>query len=180
MKLSAITLLCWFGLAATVAAQGTSNGKAASGSASSKLALSEVRSLLHELQARNEKLDELMTQYRSLLEERPQSEGGSPEAKQAHAQQLAKWNGALERLLHRIDEALARVVETEHRLDPSATGPLPTGLAKEVVNAHNEAEAQRAAAEHARAKNKPAPARSSKPAKQAPAAKPAPPIPDDL
>ncbi|MFI5308983.1 MAG: hypothetical protein ACHQ53_16615, partial [Polyangiales bacterium] len=139
-----------------------------------------VRSLLHELQARNEKLQELMTQHRSLLEERPRPEGGSPEAKQAHAQQLAKWNAALERLLHRVDEALARVVETEQRLDPSATGPLPVGLAKEVASAHNEAEAQRAAAEHA-LKNKPAPARSAKPAKQAPAnARPDPSIPDDL
>lgn len=172
MRAHAFILLCSFGLAAMAAAQGTESGKAASRGASSNPSLSEVRSLLHELQARNEKLHELMQQYRSHLEQRPQS---------GNAEGLAKWNAALERLIRRIDQARAAVVETEQRLDPSATGSLPTGLAKEIASAHNEAEAERTAAEHALAKNKPAPARTSKQPKQAPApAKPSPPIPDDL
>jgi DNA repair exonuclease SbcCD ATPase subunit len=171
MRVSAFILVCWFGFSAMAAAQGTKSGKAASG-ASSNLSLSEVRTLLHELQARNEKLHELNAQYRSHLEERPPS---------GNAEGLAKWNEALERLIRRIDQARAAVVETEQRLDPSATGPLPYGLAKEVASAHNEAETERTAAEHALAKHKPAAARTSKQAKPAPApAKPAPPIPDDL
>src|SRR5262245_40043885 len=98
MKVSAITTLIWLGLAAAAAAQGTPSGKAASPGASSKGQLSEIRSLVHELQARTEKLGDLMMEYRSLVEQRPQAEGGSPEAKKAHEAQLAKWSTALERL----------------------------------------------------------------------------------
>ncbi|HMJ13969.1 MAG TPA: hypothetical protein VK524_21275, partial [Polyangiaceae bacterium] len=88
-------------------------------------------------------------------------------------------NSALERLLHRIDDARAAVVETKQKLDQSANEQLPTALAKDAANARNEAEAQRAAAEQALAKSKPA---KQKPAKQKPASeKPAPPqLPDDL
>lgn len=182
MNVPAITVLIGFGLAATAAAQGTPSGNAASPGASSKAQLSEIRSLAHELQARTEKLRDLMTQYRSLVEQRPQAEGGSPDAKKAHEDQLAKWNTALERLMRRVDEARAAVVETTQRLDQSATGQLPTSLAKDVASARNEAEAQRTAAEQALAKSKSASARRSKHAKQKTPAteKTAPPIPDDL
>jgi hypothetical protein len=80
--------------------------------------------------------------------------------------------------MRRVDAARAQVVETKQRLDQAATGQLPTGLAKDVANARNEADAQRTAAEQALAKNKPA--KQPKQAKQAPPEKPAPPIPDDL
>lgn len=170
MNVSAITTLIWFGLVATAVAQGTPSGKASSG-APSKAQLSEVRSLVHDLQARTEKLRDLMAQYRSLVEQRPQGDSGD---------QAAKWNTALERLLRRIDAARGAVVETKQRLDQSATGQLPTALAKDVANTRNEAEAQRAAAEQVLAKNKGASSRPSKRAAQAPPEKPAPPIPDDL
>ncbi len=175
MKVSAITMLIWFGLATAAVAQGTPSGGPG---ASSKSQLSEVRSIVHELEARTEKLRDLMAQYRSLVEQRPQAEGGSPEAKKAHDAQLAKWNTALERLLRRVDAARAAVVETSQSLDQAATGPLPTALAKDVATARNEAGAQRAAAEQALAKSKPA--KAAKPAKRAEPEKPAPPIPDDL
>jgi len=177
MKVSAITMLIWFGLATAAAAQGRPSGGASPGT-SSKAQLSEVRSVVHELEARTEKLRDLMAQYRSLVEQRPQPEGGSPEAKKAHEAQLAKWNTALERLLRRIDAARAAVVETTQSLDQLGTGQLPTALAKDVASARNEAGAQRTAAEQALAKSKPA--RPAKPAKQAEAEKTAPPIPDDL
>ena len=182
MNAFAITVVIWCALAATAAAQGTSSGKAASPGAAPQAPLSEIRSIVHELQARTEKLSDLMTQVRSIVEQRPQPQGGSPEAKQAHEEQLAKWSAALERLLRRVDATRAEVVETKQHLDQLATGQLPTALAKEVANARNEAEAQRAAAEQALAKNKPAPARASKHAKQAPATEKAPPplLDDDL
>jgi uncharacterized protein YukE len=179
MNVPAITMLIWFGVAASAAAQGAPSGKAAGGS--SKVQLSEVRTLVHELEARTEKLRDLMSQYRSLVEQRPEAQGGSPEAKQAHEAQLAKWNTALDRLLRRVDEARAAVVEMTQRLDQSATGQLPTALAKDVASARNEAGAQRTAAEQALAKSKPRTANASKRGKQTPATeKPAPPIPDDL
>ena len=170
MNVRAITLLIWFGLVATAAAQDTPSGKAASPAAASKVQLSQVRDLVHELQAHTEKLSDLMTLYRSLVEQRPQADD-----------QLAKWNAALERLLRRVDEARAAVVATKQRLEQSATGQLPTALAKEVANARNEADAERASAEQALAKSKSTPARTPKKAKQTPATeKTAPPIPDDL
>lgn len=181
MNVSAITMLIGLGIAATAAAQGTPSGKAESPSEASKAQLSETRSLVHELQARTEKLRDLMTQYRSLVEQRPQAKGESPDAKKAHEDQLAKWGTTLERLLRRVDAARTAVVETTQPLDQSATGQLPTALAKDVANARNEAEAQRTAAEQALAKSKTAPARTSKRAKQPPATeKTPPPIPDDL
>jgi len=167
MNVPAITMLIWFGLAATAAAQGTPSGKAASSGAPSKTQLSEVRTLVHELQGRTEKLRDLMEQYRSLAEQRPQEK-----------EQQAKWDAAVERLMRRVDVARAAVVETTQQLDKSVTGQLPTALAKDVASAKNEADAQRTAAEQALAKNKPA--RTPKPAKTAAAEKPAPPIPDDL
>jgi hypothetical protein len=180
MNIRTITMLICFGLATTAAAQGTPGGKSASPGGSSKSQLSEIRSLVHELQARTEKLRDLITVYRSLVEQRPQSGYGSAEAKKEHEQNLAKWNMALERQLRRIDDARAAVVETTQRLDQSATGTLPTSLGKDVANARNEAEAQRTFAEQMLAKSKSTMARTSKPAKPAPAEKPAPPIPDDL
>jgi hypothetical protein len=169
MKFTAISVLIWFALATTAAAQGTSSGKSTSSGPSSKASLAEIRSHLHELQRRNEKLADLMEQYRSLVEQRPQA---------ADEAQLAKWNGALDRLLRRIDEGRAAVVETKQPLDQSVNQQLPTALAKDVANARNEAEAQRAAAEQALAKSKPA---KQKPAKQKPASeKPAPTLPDDV
>lgn len=169
MNVPAITMLIWFGLTATAAAQGAPTGKGSSQSAPSQAQLSEIRSVVNELQARTEKLHELMTQYRSLVEQRPQAQ-----------EQLAKWNTALERLLRRVDQARAAVVETTQRLDQLATGPLPTSLGKDVATARNEAGAQRTAAEQALVKNKAALARTSKPAKQTRATEKAPTIPDDL
>jgi hypothetical protein len=168
MNVRAIITLVWFGLAATAAAQGTA----------SKSQLSEVRSITNELEGHTGKLRDLMEQYRSLVEERPRSGGGSPEEKKAHDAQLAKWDAALDRLMRRVDLARAQVVEAKQRLDQAATGQLPTALAKDVANARNEAEAQRAAAEQALAKNKPS--KTPKQAKPAQEEKPAPPIPDDL
>jgi hypothetical protein len=169
MNIPAISIVIWFGLVAAAAAQGAPSSKAASSGEGSKAQLSEVRSLVHELQAQTEKLRDLMTQYRSLVEQRPQGQG----------EQIEKWNSALERLLRRLDTAHAAVADATQRLDQSAKGQLPTGLAKEVASAHNDAEAERTAAEQVLAKNKPAQGRT-KEAKQKPAEKPAPPIPDDL
>ena len=179
MNIPAIVLLICLGLAATAAAQPTSSGGAAGPGGAPKGQLSEVRALVQELQARTEKLSELMELYRALIEKRPQSEGGSPEQKQADEERLAKWTSALERLLARVQEAHANVVEGKQALEKAATGQLPTGIAKDVANARNQADAQRADAEQALAK-KPKPARVSK-KKQAPAnEKTPPPIPDDL
>jgi DNA repair exonuclease SbcCD ATPase subunit len=173
MKVSAITMLIWFAITAIAGAQG--------GGAPSKASLSEVRALVHELQGHTDKLRELMSEYRSLVERRPQPEGGSPEAKKAHEQQLEKWTAALERLMRRVDVARTAVVETVQRLDRAAAGQqLPTALAKDLANARNDAEAQRATAEQALAQNKPAPARPSKHAKQTEREKEPPPLPDDL
>jgi hypothetical protein len=167
MKISAITMLIWIAVgASTAAAEGTQSGKAASPGGTSKTELSEIRSLVHELQGRTEKLSDLMTQYRSHLEQRPQGE-----------EQLAKWEAALDRLYKRMDAARAAVVETMQRLEHVAIDQLPTSLAKDLANARNEAGAQRTAAEQALAKNKPS--RKAKQAK-APPEKPAPPLPADL
>jgi hypothetical protein len=177
MNVPALTMSIWLGFATVAAAQGTPSGKPASPSAS-KTQLSEVRSLVHDLQGRTEKLRDLMTQYRSLVEQRPQSEGGSPEAKKAQDEQLAKWSGALERLLRRVDTARAAVAETLERLGQAATGTLPTALGKDVANARNEAEAQRAGAEQALVKSKPTLAKGKR-TPQAPAPDKAPPPPSD-
>jgi len=177
MKLSTITVLIGLVLATTAAAQGTPSGKATSSGGSSKTQLSEVRAIVHELEGQTEKLRELLTQYGSLVEQRPQSEGGSPEAKKAYEDQLAKWDAAIGRLLVRIDTGRATVVDTTQRLDKSITGELPTTLAKDVARAHNEADAERATAEQVLIKNK---SRKSKPAKQAPAKEPDPSDSTDL
>jgi len=174
MSFRAMTILIWLAVSATAlaqSAQGASSDKATDPGASSKGQLSEIRTLVHELQGRNEKLSDLMDQYRSLVEQRPQGRG----------EQLDKWNAALERLLRRVDDARAAVVETVQRLDQAGTEHLPTALGKDVAKARNEAGAQRTAAEQALAKSKPAKASASKQAKKKPATeKPAPPIPDDL
>ena len=183
MKVTAITMLIWLGLATVAAGQGTASSKAPSSGPASKAQLSEIRSLVHELELRTDKLRDLMAQYRSLVERRPQPEGASPEAKKAHDDQLAKWSASLERLLAKLDGGRAAVVETVQQLNQAVTGQLPTGLAKDVANARNDADAQRAAAEEALVKSKPAAARASKRAAQKPAAEPAAPppeLPDDL
>jgi hypothetical protein len=174
MNARAFALLICVGLAAVSAspsaAQGTPASKStASGSKSSasttKPPLSEIRPLVHKLQGHTDKLQELMTQYRSLVEQRPQPAGGSPEAKKSHEAQLAKWSAALDRLLLRIDEARAPVVEGKQQLDRLAVDQLPTALAKDVVNAQNEADAARTDADQALAKRKPA-APAAKPTKK--------------
>jgi DNA repair exonuclease SbcCD ATPase subunit len=170
MNVPAITILIWFGLVATAAAQGTPTGKGSSQGAPSQAQLSEIRSVVNELEARTEKLHELMEQYREMVGERPQGQ-----------EALAKWNTALDRLMRRIDQAHAAVAESTQHLSQVAKGSLPTSLGKDVANAHNEAEAQRTAAEHALAKNKPAKGGTSKPAKQTAAKEKAPPpMPDGL
>ena len=180
MKISAISVLIWIAVGATAAAEGPPSGKAASQGAASSTQLPEIRSIVHELQGYTEKLADLMGQYRSLIEQRPQSEGGSPEAKKADEARLAKWNAAVERLVLRIDTARAAVVGATQRLDQSVTGALPTSLAKEVANARNEAAAERTAAEQAIAKAKSAQAHKPKQPKPPPTEKPPPPLPDDL
>lgn len=168
MRVSAITGLIWLVLAATAVGQTKSSGNATSpgGGAQSKAVLAEVRSIVHELEGHTEKLRELLADHRSLVERRPESGGGSPEAKKAQEEQLAKWEAALERQLVRIESGHAALVETTQRLDKAITGELPTGLAKDVAKARNEAEPERLMAEQALAKRKSSPARKAKPGKQ--------------
>lgn len=175
MRVIVITMLSWLAVAATAAAQSTPNTKAASPGAPrsattarkaepaappSQAQLADIRALAHELQARTEKLSDLMEQYLSLVGRRPQ----------ANDAQLASWDAALERLLRRVDGARAAVVETMQRLEQLPTGQLPTALAKDVVRTRNEAVTQRTAAEEALVSNKPVLARAAQPAKPAPAA----------
>jgi hypothetical protein len=171
MKVSAITGLIWLVLAATAFGQTKSSGNATSPGAPSKAALAEVRSNVHELEGHTEKLRELLANHRSLVERRPDAKGGSPE--------LAKWEAAVARLLARIESAHEALVETTQRLDKSIAGELPTGLAKDVAKARNEAEPERLMAEQVLAKRKASPATKSKPGKQ-PAEKPASPSNEDL
>jgi len=161
MKVTAITALIWLALAATAAGQSKSSGNADSPGVS-KASLAEVRAVVHELEGHTEKLRELLSQHSSLVDERPESEGASPEAKKAHDKQLAKWSSALERLLVRIADAHTTVVETVQRLDKSITGELPTGLAKDVAKVRNEADPERATAEQVLSKKKPAATRKAK------------------
>lgn len=170
MKVSAITVGVWLLLATAAAAQGASSAKG-EGSTESSKSLSGIRSLVHELQGRTERLSDEMNVYRTLVEQKPK--GSSGEA-------LDKWSAALERQLHRIDAARASVVETLQQLDAAAKGAkLPTSLGKDVANAHNEADAQRAAAEQALAQNKAVMNRPKKATKKA-EDKPAPELPADL
>src|SRR5689334_25357341 len=99
MNIRTITMLVWIGLAAPVAAQGAHSSKSMSPGGSSKTSLSEIRSIVHELQGRTEKLRDLNKEYRSLVEQRPQS----------NEAQAEKWNAALERLLKRMEGAHAAV-----------------------------------------------------------------------
>jgi hypothetical protein len=171
MKISAIVGLIWLALAATAAGQSKSVGSSPSSGVASKASLAEVRAIVHELEGRTEKLRELLSQHRAHVERRPQSE-----------EQLAKWDAALERLLIRVDSARADVVEAMQRLDKSIKGELPTGLAKDVARARNDADPERATAEQVLAKNKPSSTRKAKQGKQTPAAaqKPAPSSNEDL
>jgi hypothetical protein len=164
MKISAITALIWLALAATALGQSKSSGNATSSGAQSKTVFAEVRAIVHELEGHTDKLRELLANHRSLVEQRPQPQGASSEAKKAHEEQLAKWDSAMERLLTRIEGAHAVVVETMQRLDKSIAGELPTSLGKDVAKVRNEAGPERAMAEQVLAKRKPASARKSKPA----------------
>jgi hypothetical protein len=164
MKIPAIILVIGLALTGSAAAEGASNSKSAPG-ASSKGELAEIRSLVHELTGHTEKLRDLLDQYASLVEQKPA--GGA---------QLEKWEAALDRLLKRVEAQHKLVVDAKQRLEQKATGELPTGLAKDVARARNEADAERANAETALAKNKSKGAKKpAKPAKEAP-----PPLPDDL
>ena len=167
MNVIVITALSWLALAATAAAQSAPSVKAASPNASQ---LSQIRSLAHQLQGQTEKLSDLMSQYFSLVEQRPRAQGGTADVKKGNDEQVARWDTAVERLLRRVDTARAAVVETMQRLEQLTTGQLPTTVAKDVTRARNEAVAQRTAAEQALASNKPVLARATKPAKPAPAA----------
>jgi len=172
MNVRAITLLSCLAWATTAVAEAP------------KAQLSEIRAQVHELEGATSKLGDLMTQYRSLVEQRPQKQGGSPEANKAYEEQLAKWTRAVDRLMRRIDKAHATLVEKSKNLDGPSKTNLPTNLAKDVANAHNEAEAERVAAEQA-LKNKPAQAHAAKrEKKKAPSAKESEPPPlgdiDDL
>jgi ribosome-binding protein aMBF1 (putative translation factor) len=157
MKIPAITLLMCIGLSASAAAEGARQGKSESSQSASKEQLAEIRSVLRELVRVTGKLTDLMGQYRSLIEQRPAAKKGSDE-------QLAKWNEALDRLVRRIDAARTPVVDTMKQLDQLASVTLPTSLGKDVANAHNEADAVRAAADQVLAnhKPKPAPAKTAK------------------
>jgi hypothetical protein len=154
MKISAITGLIWLVLAATAVGQSKSSGNATSPGAQSKSVLAEVRAIVRELEGRTEKLRELLANHRSLVEQRPES-----------GEQLAKWEAALARLVITIENGHAALIETTQRLDKSISGELPTGLAKDVAKARNEAEPERLMAEQVLAKRKAA--SKSKPAKQA-------------
>ena len=188
MNVIVVTALTWLALAVPVSAQAAPARKPSTSAAStqptaapSQSQLSELRALAHELQARTEKLGDLMEQYFSLARQRPQAQPGNAEAKKAHDDQLAKWDAAVERLLRRVDGARAAVVETLQRLDQLPSGQLPTSLAKDVVRARNEAVTQRTAAEQVLSKNKAVLARSAKPAKPAPPPEDlGPSLPDDL
>lgn len=178
MKTSAITMVIGLALAAGAAAQGSTSSKR-SPEASSKSPLSQIRSLANELQGHADKLGDMMTIYHSLLEQRPDRNGGSPEQKKAHDEQLAKWSAAVARHVTRIEAERASVIDVMQRLDQAIKGQtLPTALAKDVANARNEATAQRSAAEHA---IKAKPKDTSKAAKPAPRNdEPAPSLDDDL
>ena len=188
MNVIVISALTWLALAVPVAAQGAPSRKPATAAAStqptaapSQAQLSELRALAHELQARTEKLGDLLEQYSSLARQRPQAQAGNAGAKKAHDDQLAKWDAAVERLLRRVDGAHAAVVETLQRLDQLPNARLPTSLAKDVVRARNDAVTQRTAAEQVLAKNKAVLARPPKPAKSAPPPEDlGPSLPDDL
>lgn len=168
MKVSGVIGLIWLALAATASGQAKSSGNP-QGAAQSKASLAEVREIVHELEGRTENLRELLSNHRSIVENRPESE-----------EQQVKWEAALARSLVRLESARAAVVETTQRLDKAITGELPTGLAKDVARVRNEAEPQRAMAEQALAK-KPPPARKAKPSKPAKATeKPAQPSDEEL
>lgn len=170
MNTKLISVLFVLTFAATAFAQGTSSDKSGG---SAKPQLSEIRSLVNALQGQTDKLRQLMEQYRSLVEQRPPGK--------AHSEELDKWDAALERLLVRIDAAHTTVAETSQRLDQSAKGNLPTSLAKDVANAHNDAQAQRLEAEQVIAKNKSVLSHKGKPEKPAkPADKASPPTDADL
>ena len=159
MKSSAIIGLIWLVLAAPALGQSKSSSNAPGNSAQSKTSLAEVRAIVHELEGHTETLRELLANHRSLVEQKPQS----------GAEQLAKWDAAMERLLVRIESAHAVVVATIQRLDKAIVGELPTGLGKDVARVRNEADPERAMAEQALAKRKPASARKSKQASEKPA-----------
>jgi len=150
MKLRAITVLTCLVLAATALAQGASKDKPAS-----KAQLSEVRSIVSELEKAGSKLSGLITDYRSITEQRPQSRGGNAEAKKAQDDQLARWEAAVERLLNSMEKTHLAVVETIKRLDQATHAALPTSLAKDVANARNTSDAARVAAEQVLSKRKP-------------------------
>jgi ABC-type transporter Mla subunit MlaD len=156
MNLQVFALLICVALSAVAPSTGAAQGAPSGASASSKPQLAEIRASLRALQGHTDTLRELMEQYRALVERRPEAEGSSADAKKAHEAQLAKWSAALERLLRRIDEAHKALVEVAQRLSQQATGNLPTSLAKDVANARNEADAERATAEQALAKRAPA------------------------
>ncbi|MDH5672629.1 MAG: hypothetical protein OEZ06_10800 [Myxococcales bacterium] len=160
MKAAIITFSLCLGLAATGSAQGKPGAKRANSGAKSHAPLSEIRSIVHELERHTGKLRDLMTQYRSLAGQRPPAQGGSPEAKKAHDKQLNKWERALDRLLTRVEKAQAGVTEQIARLDAATGGELPTALGKDVANARNSAEDERVAAANALAKRKPLPKRA--------------------
>lgn len=176
MRTSAIIMASCLSFAASAAAQG---GERTSPESSSKSPLAQVRSLANALQGHTEKLADLVSIYRSMLEQRPQSRGKSPEQKKAYDEEFAKWSGAVERQLTRIEQTRTLVVDTLQALDQAAKSqPLPTSLAKDVANAHNEASAQRSAADQAlKSKPKLAPKHAkSEPKNEGPA----PPLDDDL
>lgn len=157
MKVTAITLVICLGIAGTAAAEGSHGSKSTSSAAPSKADLAQIRTVVHELERSTGKLIDLMSQYRSMIEQRPQAK-----------KQLEKWNKALDRLVRRIAKTRDSVAETMGRMDEMAKGKLPTALAKDVANAHNQADAERAGADQVLAKHKPKPEHRSKRAKKAP------------
>ena len=173
MKLRAITVLTCLLLAATAVAQGASKDKASSSAPATKAQLSEVRSIVSELEKAGSKLSGLITDYRSMMEQRPQSRGASADAKKAQDDQLARWEAAVERLLNSLEKTHLAVVETTKRLDQATHATLPTSLAKDVATARNAADAARVAAEQVLSKRKPKKASARRTDKSAPKADPA-------
>ena len=153
MKTTIIASLVCLGLTMTAAAQ----DKPSAGGAT-KAQLSEIRSIVRDLEKAGSTLNAQIGDYRELMDKQPPKN---------QKEQVAKWEAVIERLLDSMTKTHTRVVDTTKRLNQASTAKLPTSLAKEEADARNAAEAARAAAEQVLAKRKPK-KQTAKPDKPAP------------
>jgi hypothetical protein len=144
MKTAIIAALICLGFVGGAAAEG--KPKAPSSSRASKAQLSEIRSVVRDLEKAGSTLEAQLSDYRSLMSKRPAT---------SQKEQFAKWEAVIERLLDSMTRTHTKVVDTTKRLDQVSTAKLPTSLAKEEADARNAAGAARAAAEQVLAKRKP-------------------------